>query len=301
MFKRALNRLVVSTTVAVLACAVASAAPIKAGFDDGNGNTLVDQYQGAGGAGWDAGWLTPAMGNGATGVGTVVNTNPLSAGGGNYLSFAVNRSNPTATGEQFSGPRRKWTDASISSQPHTISWKFRLDDASLTFNGGSDSILFADKIATDSSTGTGGGMTWGVRVQGGTTNGTAAAPRWFAYTGNGSGGATNTPDTDTGVVLVPGTVYHFAVTVRPGVDWATTFYDVAIDGTTVLTDLKFRNTTVTTSGGNLQFIGYSETANESRTFSIDDVMVQVPEPMSIAAFGLAATGLLFRRRRLTGK
>lgn len=102
--------------ILILATSAARADDTFANFDGGNSVTVVDGYEGKPGDGWYTAWM-PSAGDGTV---TVTDTNPLTPGGGNYLSIDL-------TGTDRNVIRQYGTDIDVNT-PHTISWQWRLDD-----------------------------------------------------------------------------------------------------------------------------------------------------------------------------
>jgi hypothetical protein len=270
------SRIIVGTGAALLSVAIAASAAVVADFAGGEGTGTPDSFKGTAGEGWAGAWTiarsdVPATPE-STATATVATAAELSSGGGSYLQ--VELVGAAGAGLHRATARRSFATTSAgggvdATKPHTITWKFRLDDADLAgFTSSNDGLLFADR--TDITTGTGAQQTWAIKAQG-DVNG----KRFFAVNGNGSGGVAG--HKDLGLPLAVNTVYTFVVTVRPGTDWAGTTYDVSLSNgadTKSVTGVKFRNKDVFTSGGNLQFTAESNATAESRKFSIDSIRAE---------------------------
>lgn len=188
----------------VVAGTIAMAGPVPLGFDDGNGTSQVDQYQGTAGDGWSTAWganmSDPPGGLTGSISGNVISTDPLSVGG-DYLSAAITNS------RGMFNRRYDALDGSVdATQPHAIQFKYRLDSMSSGFSAGGRPVVIADNNGASSSTGS--GNTWYVQVFG-------ASGNWKGYSGG-----------NTGVPLNVGTVYDITVMLRP----ADNEYDLYVSG-----------------------------------------------------------------------
>jgi hypothetical protein len=183
---------------------------VVANFTDGNGTNLVDQYTGVAGGGWSVPWAAVG-GSSALVAGSATQDAPLN-GGGKYLGTTVTTSVAAGTG----AVNRGYTSTGPSSADlateslHRISFDFRLDSDLSTFTETSDQInLFGDSTSRSS---TGPKNTWTISAFGAPFFNVQA--RTWAFQ-NGDTAGTVVSMVDSGVPLVPGTVYHFTVIVNP--------------------------------------------------------------------------------------
>ncbi|MEM1212604.1 MAG: PEP-CTERM sorting domain-containing protein [Planctomycetota bacterium] len=303
-----------------LALAVTSTghAAIFAGFDDqtdigttyGTANdtgqqTAVDQYGGIAGDGWTGGWNT-WTGSGDpnyTREKTVLNADPLVGGSGNYLRIA---STSTSTSPRWAVYRDLTSTSSIDlTQPGTVSFLYRLDDASLFQTGGSSFIQIL------------GGARWGFNRDEATwaiASVGGASRTWGVNDGNGLGGGTVT---DTGLEIIEGDTFSFVIDADP----IASTYEISItnldtgDSFTSTSPLGFAESQ---AGNNAQGDPLGNTFGESIWFvqqafragteaepiantfaaSIDSISITpIPEPASVVLIGMGAFTLLSRRRR----
>ena len=113
---RNFRNIIAGMAIVALMISASPADDTFANFDGGNSTAVVDAYTGMPGDGWYTSWMQSA----STGTVTVIDTNPLSPGGGNYLSNDLTGSNRNVV-------REYGTDIDVNT-PHTISWQWRLDD-----------------------------------------------------------------------------------------------------------------------------------------------------------------------------
>jgi hypothetical protein len=248
-------------------------------FSGGNGTDAVDQYTGIAGSGWKTPWTT-AAGSAMSGYsGTVTNTTPL-AGGGDYLQMSMTLG-ATSAGNQWMRLSRQIDNAAINlSSAVMISFTLRPD--SLVSNANETFTIFGGTAATNN---TGAGDTWKITGDGG---------GWGVYNGNtlvnlGRLGPANLQDT----------TYKFTIYSDP----TTKSYVVTIDnltnGQTITSStLGWR----TTAGVENSYINFVAQAGSVGTFgySLDNVIVAVPEPGTVALLALAGGAValrLIRRRR----
>ena len=265
-------------------------AQIAANFDDGNSTTEVDAWTGAAGDGWVNDWSVNNSTD-ATLNASVVNTNPLSSGTGNYLS--ATSSNTNAGGFRRTMIRRQYQDfgsVSLNSQ-HTLEFLFRLD----TGLEGVDRFQFFD---TDASGGPSPNSTSAWFIRDG-----LATRQWGFYSEDG------TEQTWTDVRLYEGDTYSFSLVLDPEND--------SVVGT--ITNLDY---TTNSREGNMTFTtdpldfygtdaasaigGYahwqvlmdsgSEAAPTEANWSFDGVSV-IPEPSSYAQLIAIGSVLLTQLRR----
>jgi hypothetical protein len=271
-------------------------AGIVADFTSGNGNTLVDQYPGMAGDGWNTAWAT--AGGAFTSLPTVANTSPLN-GGGNYLTA---RRDTTSTSAQKSAVYRQYsTFGSVDlTKAHRITFDYRVDVASYFNNSPDDYFQIYENNTADDF---GGSGTWLVRAYGADT-GTAKGSTWAAYSGVRDGGAFDINKfVDTGVPLSVGDVCTMTVDLDPAAgDWYLKIeYPDGAGGTSTYTSgkLGYRGNPVSVVADYITF-GVKVKAvtgepNNQEGFSADSIHI-TPEPATLALLGLGLGGMLLRRR-----
>lgn len=268
-------------------------AQILAGFTDGNGSVLVDQYVGIAGSGWSTAWATNtnSASTGTTLVGNVINTDPLN-GGGNYLSTTLTAG--TGTGNGKGVVQRQYTSfGNVSlSQIHTVSFDFRFDSSMTGFDAATDYIQAFDR-PFNSDFGADGA--WLIRATGASTNG-IAAHNWMFYNGGKNGAPFNNANfVDSGVSLVSGQVYHFDININP----ALLEYSVSINGGAFSAPMGFRANTAANLG-RVNWGGQLSGISETMTYSLDTIAVTaaaVPEPSTVMLLGASALAVITLRRR----
>lgn len=267
-------------------------AQILAGFTDGNGSVLVDQYVGAAGNGWSTAWATNTTGAnaGTTVVGNVINTNPLN-GGGNYLSTTLTAGAGAGNGKGVE--QRQYTSfGNVSlSQIHTVSFDYRMDSTLTGFDAAGDYIQAFDR-PFNSDFGADGA--WLIRATGASTNG-IAAHNWMFYNGGKNGGGFSATNfVDSGVSLVSGQVYHFEININP----ALLEYSVSINGGAFSAPMGFRTNTAANLG-RVNWGGQLSGPSEIMTYSLDSIAVTaaIPEPSTFMLLGIGATAIVTLRRR----
>lgn len=274
---------------------IAGAATISAGFEGASGT--VDHFPGIAGDGWATGWGTQNNTN-VSYAGAIATASPLDASP-NYLSFA--RTSGTGTGGTV--VRRTFTtlDDVSPAQPHRISFKYRFDGNFTEFNGQFNDRLqiFGDASAILSTATSNSWIIAAAAADNGTTNDIPAPNTWFAFDNHGNTNFTGTNLVNTGIALVPGTVYTFQIDVFPSQGK----YELTLtDGvnTSFLSDLDFRGG-IPTAGNEPDVIHFGaniSAANDNHAFSIDSLTVTVaPEPGTFGVVGIAAIAALLRRRR----
>ncbi|CAN5780231.1 hypothetical protein BH09VER1_BH09VER1_17660 [soil metagenome] len=225
----------------------------EAQFIGGNTSMVVDGYPGMIGGGWLSIW--GMISNVASVSPTVVNTTPLSTGGGNYLAVTM----LSTTSSSSAGGVYRTLDTPPSgvdlTQPHQISFDFRPE----TVNTAARFVLYSRITApwhtTDSSD------TWSIQ---GTSTG------WKYNNGDGVGGATLTNTTFTS--LIANRTYHFTINVYP----ATKTWSFKIsDGTTTYTSPTAGFRVNSTADGPHIHFGVTNSSTSSNTFnySVDSIVV----------------------------
>lgn len=262
---------------------------IVADFADGNGTTLPDQWTGVAGNGWATGWGQANLNAGATGV---VNTTPLH-GGGNYLQATK------TDGQTQPYIRRQYStfgEVNIT-QPHRITMSFRYDTDLATFTAFSDRIaIFGDTAAVTGSAAT---NTWLIGVGGGNsgagTNQSVYPGNWYFIDNNGNTDFSTANMFDTGLALVEDRVYAITVDVNPAAGTYSASINDGVNPVVSAADLTFRRGPGVANGSWFHIVANSG-STDAAAFSIDNLTI-VPEPTGLALAGVAAIGLLRRRRR----
>lgn len=254
-------------------------ADIVAGFDQGVGTTLVDQYTGTAGAGWVGGWASNSANGNGTFTGDVINTTPLN-GAGNYLQGQQIITAVGSSNQQRRGTNRQFEnfDNVNLSQDLSYSFDFRIDSAT-GWDASFDDILYIHSSEqTNPTIPDGGGSSWAVSFIGSDDS--------IRY----RNGNTNV---DTGLDFVVGTVYTFSMTSYA----QTETYDLSIVVSNAevfsATGVDWRGSNI----GDLNFGGINFVAGveddaigDNVTFSVDNIRIApVPEPSSI---GLILAGVL---------
>lgn len=225
-------------------------------FDGGNDTGLVDAFTGMSGGGWTTPWTVSP---GASGAPTVVNTNPLTASGGNYLQVDLTGSDRNVIRQYGNTP-----DFNVASN-HSISWQWRLDEP-FEANSQFDRInFFANASPSSSSTTSTNSWTIGVAPT------LMGHDSWYFYDRqlDNSFGPQNA--VNTGMALTPGVTYSFSVDLNP----VAGTYDASIsDGVHQFTaeDLNFRSPSL--SSTYLHFGGkVSNGSSDALSYSLDSVAI----------------------------
>ncbi|MBN1910898.1 MAG: PEP-CTERM sorting domain-containing protein [Pirellulales bacterium] len=262
---------------------------VVARFDGGEGDNSEDGFIGKPGAGWKTAWdargdratLTAHVLDGTTG--TEIN------GSGNYLEMTVSDMNPGSTGYSIGGVSRDYgcvnEDGIDWTQQHSIRFLVRIDEDmdGSTFSSGNDSYQIFDSPYPRG--GTNSETSWAAYASGDTDK------EWWFFDG-----PVNRLDSD--IALREGGVYEFTITVDP----MTQTYDIELtddlNNTFSQTGLSWR-IGAETIGGVLNFMARGDTANDIRSWSIDEIVItQVPEPSTLVlVFGALLLGLVWRRRK----
>ena len=302
------RRITVGAALLLLSSAIACQghAAIIADFTDGNGATLVDQYAGIGGSGWVAGWTTGVSGS-ATSVPTVTSATQLN-GGGNYVSVPYVL--PAGTSTSRVSIRRQFEASGDvdPTLPYTVSFDFRPEAINTLSND------FLDRYQVFGSTSgspTQANVTWWAIAAAGNSGGpgTIVGDHWGFLTNPTPGTTAAAADMvfiDSGLTLVPNTVYHFEFEVDPA---NLRYFAKISDGVTVfetdpLAPLYFRNQSVSATSASWMTLGASQrnsgvTGATPYPYSVDSLSISVvPEPGSLYLIGMASLGLVgFARRR----
>ena len=269
-----------------LVALVALAAPsvslgVEAGFDAGNTSSAVDGYEGMFGDGWTTAWqpvLTmtgdPPVPVAEPTVSVLTSADPgfaeLAAGSGNYLSFAATNTSKCAVSRGYDA----FSTGFDATQPHTISWKIRIDEDTQaefgTYDTSNDRYFICDSPAP--VTGTTYDNSWSI-FSFATDFGALAAKNWGVFDGSlNNSGLSGQRIVDSGIPLVGGTVYDMEITVDP----ANRMYAASIsDGTNTFYQEGLRFRTAEYSVGKFLSFGiHSVEETDQRQFSLDDISIQ---------------------------
>jgi len=259
---------------------------VRARFTDGNGSTTAQQFNGAAGDGWLAGWTTSTTNS----SGAVLSTTPLSAGTGNYLKV-TSTSGSGSTSQ--AGVSRQWNSAVRPYDQFTrLTFDFRID-SSTTFDNAGDAYT----IALSNVTGTipAGASTVYLRCFGASpgtgSNGVITAREWCVFNGTPGTGDNYAVAkfVKSGMIAVPDTTYSFTIDIYAAPAAGTASgkthgtYDVTItDGTNTVSipGSGFRSAAYT-SGGYLSFAAQQNSATDALAYSVDSIemtSLAIPEP-----------------------
>lgn len=277
----------------LLALAGTASAQLTNNFTDGGDSALPDQYPGAAGDGWAAGWVI-APGSSTEVTATVVtnppNGTPLSDGG-NYLQWKVGGSADSTIRRQFNPAAGNGTPVFDITRPYVIEFDYRDDlivaagvASSNSFNNANDQVTISQNGATGS--GVVGRSTFWVKAQGAANaSQPGLAPlRWSFFEGalQGTTESRGLFINSTNVPFRTNTTYHF----RFDVDPIARDYDATVsDGLnsfnikqSVGRRLRWRNYTMATDANNLSnttimtFTARNNTATETNILSMDNLV-----------------------------
>jgi hypothetical protein len=257
---------------------------IRAEFDAGTGNDNPDQFTGTPGKGWESLWT------GVGGTANIQTSDPLEGPGDPYLQASRDSSGPRTLRRQYGSygtvdPAAK----------HYISWKWRFDGAPGDLTVFDDRIhFFGDDVEFGSTKSSNSWIIGWVAAD--RSGNDIHEGKWYFFDGTGGSGFVGSNMVNTGMDLLPDTVYDFRVLVDP-MDGT---YDAWIsDGTTLFSalGLGFRNGTP----GVYDWVHFGTNANgvDDTTFSLDSVRITAwtPEPGTLSLLLLGAAGGWIRRRR----
>jgi hypothetical protein len=265
------------------ALASAAQAQIIANFSGGQGTASYDQYAGRAGGGWTNAWQEN---NTVDITATVTNADPfLSTPGGNYLSVSV--ADPEATGFDLVS-RSYSSDNGVSlTAAHTLSFDFRLDSPASEMTTG-DAIVFFNHVVNPPVL----GGTNGFEIRGFISN---SIFQWTWSNGNKAGSATRV---NSGMSIVTGTEYHFTLDLLPETkDWTVSIYD----GTTTVSSgiLGYRTgaaAPVTLPVLAFGVVDVDTVTPDTITYSLNDIIIAVPEPSVSVLLTLGGAFVIFCRR-----
>jgi hypothetical protein len=225
------------------------------------------------------GWRTPWMAAGNP-LGEVRTDDPLSGEGNPYLSMRFQRAIGRIVAREY-GARSDFDPM----QPHVISWKWRFDGDPQHFSSQvKNRVLFygSPKFSPNTSP----SNSWVIRLAAGDeVDGPFRAGypmHWCFFDGDRSpkrAGFSRRNLVDSGMMLKPRVVYHFAVAVYP----EDARYDVAIrddEHTVIRTNLTFRNQTSGPSNV-IHFGTRSEDETADLAFSLDSIRVEPLDEMAL--------------------
>lgn len=271
---------------------LAGQAAVIADFSGGNGTSEPDQFLGTPGDGWQTAW-SRRVGSGSSENNSVIDTNPLSPGGGNYLAIDYTRT--VAGSNSRAGVARQFVNSGMGgidmTKPYEISFEFRAD-ALVGWTTSADQIVFSSEVSSTIG-GPGADSPWALLIR--------ADTGWVVSDGNGSGQiANNFNFSELGLTsLQIGAVYKISVFVDP----ANNGYDLTIStGATTYraSDLNggellgFRTNATAANANYLQFRATNNDVGDTIAWSLDNIAV-VPEPTSVALI-LSGAGVCFGRR-----
>ncbi len=250
-------------------------------FANGNGTSLVDQYTGASGSGWNTAWTQSFGVNTTSGSAGVVNTTPLYTGGGNYLHVGFDTISGGTASQRSARVSRQWDTSAISlTQPIVLDFYFRSDTvASNTLQSFS---LFGSSTAT---------------------SGTSLNDSWrIDINSTGINAFNNTTSVSLGTaaqtgVNVANTPFHFTLSLDPVADTyvvSVTRLDTNVTFTSGA--LAFRNG-ADASLAYLNFVSFGGASQSNLGFSLDTISV-VPEPGVVSLFALGGCLVFAFRKRL---
>ncbi|HWL51397.1 MAG TPA: hypothetical protein VNQ90_03125 [Chthoniobacteraceae bacterium] len=270
-----------------------TSAQIVANFDAGNTSTAVDGNPGMAGEGWAGPWGNPNPGSGRTLTRTVVNTDPLKVGSGNYLSVTMTNSTVSATARRTELVRRTYEDEGLVSlnAPHTISFLYRINQP---VGGATPGIFDSARNASEGNE----TSAFYLRVSG---------SEWGYYTAPGSWVGTEVP-------MIFGDTYAFTIQLDPVTKlWGFSVinlddadFSFSIDSLGFFGSDFYGETARDAVGGQLQWSMTltdrpdGEAPIHSVTYDLDSILI-IPEPgvtaLLLGAGTLWLTGRLVCRRK----
>ncbi len=249
---------------------------VRARFTDGNGSTTAQQFNGAAGDGWLAGWTTSTTNS----TGTVLSTTPLSSGTGNYLKVTSTSGSGAAS---QAGVSRQWDPVVRPYDQFTrLTFDFRIDSTA-TFDNAGDAYTIA--LSNVAGTAPAGNSTVYLRCFGASpgtgSNGVIAAREWCVFNGiPGTADAyTVSKFIKTGMIAAPGTTCRFTIDIYAAPAAGTASgkthgtYDVTInDGTNTVSvpGSGFRSASYS-SGGYLTCAAQQNSATDALSYSVDSI------------------------------
>jgi hypothetical protein len=270
-----------------------ASAQLTNNFTDGDGTdpTPLDQYPGAAGNGWAAGWVSQ-LGIAAGLVAGVSSASPLSAGG-NYLNWQLGGGTAGSTiRRQFNPAAGAGTPVLDINRPYVIEFDYRTDVLITNgvgdftcFNNSSDQITISQNGATGSDVV--GRATFWVKAQGAANSSSPGlAPRRWSFFEGGLAGTTESRGlfiNSTNVAFATNTVYHFRFDVDPVArdyegtvsDGANTFNTKEATGRR----LRWRNYAMASDANNLSnttimtFTARNNQALETNVQSLDSLVI----------------------------
>jgi hypothetical protein len=239
----------------------AASAAITADFNAG-----AATFPDVAGSGWSNAWQSSAGLNA-----TVTNADPLD-GGTNYLSV-----DGTGAIRLVARQYESFDDVNVS-QPHAISWSFRLDAPDLSqFTVFNDRINFFARGTAGLGGATSAADSWEILATGAPQSGAPPTPAQFGvFTNNdGAGGFTAANIVDTSMPLTPGDPYTFAVHVDPTQQkYAVRIQNQATGNVSVGNALGFRNTANPADSFTfLHLGGRTSAAADTMPYSLDSVNI----------------------------
>ncbi len=245
---------------------------IESNFDD-----FV--FPGEAGDGWVDAWQ-----HASTMEGEILTEDPID-GGTPYLRMDVA---PGATPSTRNVARQYESGAGVEiEQVHTIRWKFRVplsqEEFSETFTGSSDSVSFFGRGAPRLTNRQDGNTSWQIFASGSPISGVGSGQTFWVYDNLDGTGANNLNNNlDTGVPMLAGHVYSFAVTVYPDdLSYTVSILDETSGAAFQSQDLhRFRSSEATaTSHTWLHFSVQAGSNEDILLFDLDSVSIDQGVPL----------------------
>jgi hypothetical protein len=261
--------------VAFLNASVPASAQIVADFTAGQESDPPDEYADAANGDWASPWV-PKRADPQAGVArNVIDTAPLSADGGKYLSVTTNTAKSSfgifgVSRRYAENPKMEYNGV-IRNQPHTISFQFRIDELS-DFHGRS-CITIGDLTRNDEVSGIDNNSAWCLRAHA-TASGSANEFEWAVYNGDRDGTFDVNKYVNTGIALATGVTYTVKIELVPeSGDWTISLSDGTKSFTSEVLGFRTQNHLPT---GCLGFYRESVPANSLTAFSLDNVVIKAP-------------------------
>jgi len=281
--------------------------PVVAAHFDGGGSSaspvvdVVDAYTGTSGDGWRSPWKS--------GTSSAVSTYTVRASGdpdydeikpgesGAYLEVETDH-NKSGSYAGVTRNYKAFEEGIDWTTEHIIEFTLRIDesqaDLDADFTAQNDRYQIGEvnsvRYNVDSNS------RWMVACYGGTGSFVNAEDVgvWVFYDGDGLGSSMDAArNVESTVAVLSGGVYDFTITVDPDTK---TYVGSVTDGTTEFTtgSLGWRKAT-DEIGGNLVFSTRSDSADDVRAFSLDEVLL-IPEPGTLILLGIGLAMLAAMRR-----
>lgn len=278
------------------AATLASHAQIVANFDGGNGTASADQFVGVAADGWLTPWNVAGTSTSQTVTYSVIDTTPLSPGGGNYLNGTLTVNDDTGSGQSRSGVVRRYDAAALGNEI-TTSFLLRIDAASGFNNEFNDTIYLTESNnLLTSSGGSNTNTTWQINLRG---NGRVSY----------NNGTTSTTLPNTGpnsLTWTTGDLFSFNIVSDAATEtWSFIVQNLTQGQSASVSGAAWRAAATLSNAHGSHFNvvpgiarGTGQTGS-SISISLDSVSI-IPEPSTtaaLAALGAAAAALALLRRR----